>query len=153
MHITLQNMIDSASNSSSRSRAKIAIMERNPYNTLVFFRASGWSDTELTDIVVKRAHTRSKIAIPKIPPYSSNGERDVVVKIFSTKNPTEQMHNSIKNSNFSSSFIVLLLFCLFYLCLELNDNVIFIKVKSSCLLAVGIFLYGIIIQKFLYLEK
>ena len=82
MHIILQNIIDSTSNTNSRSRVKIATSERNPYNTLVFFRASGWSDIELTDIVVNRAHTKSKKATPKIPPYNNNGERDVVVTSF-----------------------------------------------------------------------
>ena len=85
----------------------IAIKERNPYNTLMFLWISGWSDTVPTDIVVKRAHTNRETAIPIIPPYNSNGERDVAVKIFSTKKPTEQIDKSIKISNLNSSLIIL----------------------------------------------
>ena len=91
----------------------MAIRERNPYNILVFLWTSGWSETVFTDIVVKRAHINRKTAIPMIPPYSNNGEGCVAVKIFSDKIPAEQLHKSIKTSNFNSSFIVLYFFCLF----------------------------------------
>lgn len=93
----------------------MANKDRNPYNTLVFLWASGWSVTEFTDIVVKRAHTKRQKAIPTIPPYNNNGERDIVVASFSHSNPVKQANKSIKNSNLTSSFIILYFyFCLLY---------------------------------------
>jgi len=110
IHVIVQNTIALTSNISARSNAMIAVKERKPYSTLVFLRTSGWSGTESTDIVVKRAHTKREIAIPIIPPYSSNGERDVAVTSFSDKNPVKQINKSIKNSNLNSSFIILCFF-------------------------------------------
>ena len=90
----------------------MAINERMPYNILVFLWASGWSDIEFTDIVVNSAQMKSNKAIPKIPPYSNNGERGGVATSFSHSIPAKQIHMSIRNSNFNSSFIIYSFFCL-----------------------------------------